>query len=93
MTDNITSLSETLRPAFYQTLKRYLDFTAQTPGLEPKDCTAYHNACKAALAHLILLEKLIKHPNSDDAQMNLLDLIEQAKEENKYEHFTPDEFA
>ena len=93
MTDNITSLSETLRPAFFQTLQRYLDFIAQSPGLEPKDFTAYHNACKAALAHLMLLEKLIKNPNTNDAQMDLLSLLEQAKEENKYEHFTPDEFS
>ena len=93
MPDKNLSLSDMLRPVFNKAIKNYLDFTNQAPVLEAKDFTAYHNACKSDLAHLILLEKLMKQPAQNNQEMSLLDLIEQAKKENEHEHFIPDEFT
>ena len=93
MPDKNIPLSDILRPVFDKAVQHYLDFTHQTPALDAKDFTAYHNACKAALAHLMLLEKLIKQSPQSDSQTSLLDLIEQAKKETQNDLFSPDEFA
>ena len=93
MPDKKIFLSDTLRPVFDQSLQHYLNFTHQTPPLDAKDFTAYHNACKAALAHLMLLEKLIGHQDQPQQQLDLLSLLEQAKQENEHVSFDPDEFT
>ena len=93
MTDKKTSLSEILVPVLDKTLQHYITFTNQPPVSETKEFTAYHNACKAALAHIVLLDKLTKQTNQNEAQTNLLDLIAQAEKENENDNITPDEFS
>ena len=93
MTDKKFSLSELLTPVLDQALQHYISFTNQTPALDAKDFTAYHNACKAALAHIVLLEKLTKQPDQSNVQPTLLDLMTQAQKANEDDIITPDEFS
>ena len=93
MPDKQIFLSEMLMPVLDKTLQHYLSFTEQPPVSDTKEFTAYHNACKAALAHIVLLDKLTKHPNQNETQINLLDLIEQAEKENANDTINPDEFS
>jgi len=93
MPDKKISLSELLTPVLDQALQHYISFTHQSPALDAKDFTAYHNACKAALAHIMLLEKLTKQTDPSNIQPNLLDLITQAQKENDNDLITPDEFS
>ncbi|MBP5344142.1 MAG: hypothetical protein J6Y85_03630 [Alphaproteobacteria bacterium] len=93
MPDKNITLSEMLTPVLNKTVQHYLTFTDQPPVSDTKEFTAYHNACKAALAHIILLNKLTKQSNQNEAQTSLLDLIAQAEKENENDNVTPDEFS
>ena len=93
MTDKKIPLSEMLMPVFDKTLQHYISFTHQTPASDTKEFTAYHNACKAALAHIVLLDKLTRQQNQNETQPNLLDLIAQAEKETENDNISPDEFS
>ena len=58
--------------------------------MDAKEFNAYHSACKAALLHIALLNKILdcaEVPTSTEP--NLLDLIHQAKEDLKDENYLP----
>ena len=93
MADKKIPLSEMLRPVLDKTVQHYISFTSQNPVSDTKEFTAYHNACKAALAHIVLLDKLTKQQSQNELQTNLLDLIAQAEKENENDNVSPDEFS
>ena len=53
--------------------------------MEAKEFGAYHNACKAALAHILMIQKLMQMPATKDEEPSLLDLLEQARKATKDE--------
>lgn len=90
-----------LPDAVLRTAASYEEFARRDAGSEPKLFAAHHGACKAALAHLEALGKLVKwlqkHPGTSDAQRNdeLEDLLRRARDTlTRQLHDTPeDEYA
>ena len=56
-------------------------FVHQSAPLDAKEFAAYHNACKAALAHILILKKLIQVPVQSEPETDLFDLLKQAQKE------------
>ena len=59
-TTTLSQVVHQLEPSIEKVLNDYQQLIQQTTPLEPKEFTAYQNACKSALAHLMLLTKLIQ---------------------------------
>ncbi len=59
--------------------KDYHLFSAQETPLEAKDFAAYHNACRAALAHILILKKICAPTLESPQQTDFLNLLEQAR--------------
>ena len=54
-------------------------FAAQATSLDAKEFMAYHNACKSALAHILILKKLVGSAAQNEAEPDFLGLLQQAK--------------
>lgn len=59
-TTTLSQVVHQLEPSIKKVLNDYQQLIEQSAPLEPKEFTAYQNACKSALAHLMLLTKLIQ---------------------------------
>ena len=59
----------------------YHHFAKQSSPVEAKEFTAYHNACKAALAHILMIQKLMQTQENKSEDLNFFDLLEQARKE------------
>lgn len=60
------ALAEELPRAIERALESYADFSARSFPLDAKEYDAHHKACKAALAHLDALAKLVKWVEDND---------------------------
>ena len=47
--------------------------------MEAKDFALYHNACKAALGHIAMIQKLMPAKEKGMTEPDLFDLLEQAR--------------
>lgn len=54
-----------LPPAIERVIQTYHDFSDQAMSFDAKEFGQYHSACKAAIAHLESLLKLLKNQNED----------------------------
>ena len=79
-----------LQPFLEKAIQSYQDFALKNCPMDAKEFNAYHSACKAALLHITLLDKILdKSEIPTDTEPNLLDLIHQAKEDLKDENDLP----
>ena len=62
-------------------VRNYHLFAAQDVPMEAKEFTAYHNACKAALAHILMIQKVMQDKEETSEDLNFFDLLEQARKE------------
>lgn len=60
-TTTLNHVVHQLEPSIEKVLNDYQQLIKQAAPLDPKEFTAYQNACKSALAHLMLLTKLIQN--------------------------------
>ena len=60
-------------------IQDYHLFSTQSVPMEAKEFTAYHNACKAALAHILMIQKLMCDKEKSDIEPNFFDLLDQAR--------------
>lgn len=76
-------ISFVLNPVLEKMLCQYQDFLNQSVSLEPKEFTAYHNACKSVLGHISILLKLIQSECESDKEKetDLNMLLENAKKQ------------
>ena len=79
MQDKMKDLSGAWADYFQKAMTGYCQFADQSVSMEAKEFGAYHNACKAALAHILMIQKLMQTPVSKEEEPNLLDLLEQAR--------------
>ncbi len=73
-------LSAYLRSGLEQAVHSYSDFKKIKISNEPKDFTAYHNACKSALMHIALLLKLIQNTTNTENQTAVPDWLQMARQ-------------
>jgi hypothetical protein len=79
MQDKNKDLSGAWSDYFQKAVEGYGQFARQNVSMEAKDFGAYHNACKAALAHILMIQKLMQTSTAKEEEPNLLDLLEQAR--------------
>ena len=60
-------------------IRDYDSFCTQSVPLEAKDFALYHNACKSALAHIVMLKKLMQSNEQKEIEPDFFDLLEQAR--------------
>ena len=60
MSDKDEILSEKRTDYLTKAIRDYHLFATQIAPLDAKEFTAHHNACKAALAHILMIQKLIQ---------------------------------
>ena len=71
-------------------VQSYQAFAGENCPMDAKEFTSFHGACKAALLHIALLDKMLdKSEVPPNQEPNLLDLIHQAKEDLKDENDLP----
>ena len=65
----------------HKVVQDYHLFVHQNAPMEAKEFAAYHNACKAALAHILILKKFAQPPSqvTPASEMDLFDLLKQAQ--------------
>ena len=80
-----------LEPYAQKVLNDYQLFIKQDVSLESKEFTAYHNACKSALAHLLLLTKLIQ-PMPESPEQTEKDWADLVKNAPDLKQEIPDDF-
>lgn len=80
-----------LEPYAQKVLNDYQLFIKQDVSLESKEFTAYHNACKSALAHLLLLTKLIQ-PEPESPEKTIQNWQELIKNAPELKQEIPDDF-
>ncbi len=85
MQDKMKDLSGAWADYFQKAMAGYCQFANQSVSMEAKEFGAYHNACKAALAHILMIQKLMQTPEAKEEEPNLLDLLEQARKATKDE--------
>ena len=73
-------------------IQDYHLFAAQATPLEAKDFMAYHNACKAALAHILLLKKLAGTASHNEEEPDFLSLLQQAQKATQESGESDDSF-
>ena len=79
-----------LKTFLEKAVQSYQKFASFPPSMESKEFNAYHSACKSALMHIALLEKLIEtKPEQKNTQLNLIDWINSARQELKDENDLP----
>jgi len=79
MSDKNEILSETWTDYLNKAIQDYHLFATQPSPLDAKEFTAHHNACKAALAHILMIQKLMQPKEDNKSEPNFFDLLEQAK--------------
>ncbi len=79
MQDHKEDLSEAWSDYFHKAVKGYCQFSNQNVSMDAKEFCAYHNACKAALAHILMIQKLMQTKSAKEAEPNFFDLLEQAR--------------
>lgn len=60
MPDKKTFLSDDWSPFLNKAIQDYTVFSTQPVAMDAKEFTAHHNACKAALGHILILKKLVE---------------------------------
>lgn len=79
-----------LKPFLEKAIQSYQTFADENCPMDAKGFNTYHSACKAALLHIALLNKIVDSPETPIPQEpNLFDLIHQAKEDLKDENDLP----
>lgn len=86
MSDKKDLLSETWTDYLNKAIQDYHLFATQTSPMEAKEFTAHHNACKAALAHILMLQKLMQPKEEKADEPNFFDLLEQARKATDEEY-------
>ena len=79
MSDKNDILSETWTDYLNKAIKDYHLFATQASPLDAKEFATHHNACKAALAHILMIQKLMQPKDEKKEEPNLFDLLEQAR--------------
>lgn len=68
-------------------VQSYQTFASSPPPMDAKEFNAYHGACKSALMHIALLEKLIElNPEKPPDSFPLDEWIQAARQELKNEN-------
>lgn len=68
-------------------VQSYQAFASSPPPMDAKEFNAYHGACKSALMHIALLEKLIElRPEKSPDSFPLDEWIQAARQELKNEN-------
>ena len=76
-----------LQPFLEKAVQSYQIFANEDCPMDAKEFNTYHSACKAALLHIALLNKILgDSETTNNNEPNLLDLIHQAKEDLKDEN-------
>lgn len=71
-----------LKPFLEKAVQSYQNFAGVNCPMDAKEFNSYHSACKAALLHIALLNKILGSAEVvTDTEPNLIDLIHQAKED------------
>ena len=86
MSDKNDFLSEAWTDYLNKAIKDYHLFATQPSPLDAKEFTAHHNACKAALAHILMLQKLMQSKDEKTKEPDLFDLLEQARKATNEEY-------
>ena len=81
MPDKKEDLSGAWSEYLNKAIKDYHLFATQVTPMEAKEFTAHHNACKAALAHILMIQKLMQPKENKSEDLNFFDLLEQARKE------------
>lgn len=79
MADKNDLLSATWTDYLSKAIQDYHLFATQTAPLEAKEFTAHHNACKAALAHILMIQKLMLPKDDKNDEPDFFDLLDQAR--------------
>ena len=86
MPDKKGDLSGAWSDYLNKAIKDYHLFATQASSLDAKDFTAHQNACKAALAHILMLQKLVQSKDEKTKEPDLFDLLEQARKATDEEY-------
>ena len=73
-------------------IQDYQVFATQKTSLDPKEFIAYHNACKAALAHILILKKLVCAEAQSETEPDFFALLEQAQKATQQQGAEDDSF-
>ena len=73
-------------------IQDYHLFATQPTSQDAKEFVAYHNACKAALAHILLLKKLVCSTSQSEAEPDFFTLLEQAQKATQEQGENDDSF-
>ena len=73
-------------------IRDYHLFATQPVSQDTKEFIAYHNACKAALAHILLLKKLVFSTSQSELEPDFLTLLEQAQKATQQQGAEDDSF-
>ena len=79
MPDKTPFLSDDWTSILTKIIHDYKLFSEQPPPLEAKEFTSYHNACKAALAHILLLKKMTDNSSASPSEPDLFTLLDNAR--------------
>jgi len=81
MLDKNVNSSSTWQKYLDKAIVDYQQFMSNAPSLEAKEFAAYHSAAKAALAHILMLKKMIVPETAPPSkEMDFFNLLEEARE-------------
>ena len=86
MSDKTDILSEAWSDYLNKAIQDYHSFATQQAPLDAKDFATHHNACKAALAHILMIQKLMQPKEDKKEEPNFFDLLEQARKATDAEY-------
>ena len=86
MSDKNDLLSQTWTDYLNKAIKDYHLFATQAFPLDAKEFMVHHNACKAALSHILMLQKLMQTKEEKTKEPDLFDLLEQARKATNEEY-------
>ena len=79
MADKNEVLSATWTEFLNKAIQDYHAFATQSAPLDAKEFTAHHNACKAALAHILMIQKLMLSKDDKQEELDFFDMLDQAR--------------
>lgn len=91
MSDKTDILSKTWDDYLNKAIQDYHLFATQQAPLDAKDFAAHHNACKAALAHILMIQKLMQPKDDKKEEPDFFDLLDQARKAT-HEEYQDDSF-
>jgi len=91
MADKNNILSATWADYLNKAIQDYHLFATQASPLDAKEFTAHHNACKAALAHILMIQKLMQPKEDKKEEPDFFDLLDQARKATN-EGYSDDSF-